>query len=196
MDKNIEKKGSKKWLWLLLVLFILFWWGWRSVNSKKTGTSMNTTATKYAPCTKTANDSPAMPESWDGWLYSAPIATESSNLGTPDSGKRDFSLSEMINKSGHSVFFRLQRTGFAQKDYVTGVKAVIEVCDENNQTNEFYSATNKGLKPSGEKISATVMHLHNNPKIFKSGTYRIDALMNINGEWVLVKRLDGVRLRE
>jgi len=129
-------------------------------------------------------------------LYSAPLKEESSGRGTPDSGKREFSLKSMEQKVGDSVYFRLEREGFAQKEYVTGVKLVLEICDDKNQTSEFYSATNNKLPPAGEKISASIMHLHNNPKVFHSGTYRIDALINFDGKWQLVNRMDSIRLSD
>lgn len=197
MEENIKKKDRKLLLILLLLLLlivILFYFVF-GMGKKKSVLEIGVTG-KYVPCLKTASDQPELKAGWNGRLYSAPLKEESSRREIMDNGVRNFSLSKMAQKDGDSVYFRLERTGFAEKEYVTGVKAVLEICDEKNETSEFYSVTNSKLLPAGEKISASVMHIHNNPKVFRPGKYRIDALMNIDGKWVLTNRIGNVMLAE
>lgn len=195
MEQEKEIRSNKSWMWIILLLILLFlFYAWK-VAFKKVGANVETVeGIKYVNCYTTTSDSPSFPKSWEGWLYSAPIKPESSDQGTPDSKIRIFSIKDMTAKTGESIFYRLQRTGFAQKEYVTGVKVTLEICNEANQTPEYYSVTNKNIPASAEKISATILHLHNNPKVFKPGNYRVDALMNIDGKWILTNRIDGVKI--
>lgn len=196
-ETDIDKENSKKryLLLLFLVLFIvvIFTWLWSS-KSKQKGDLKIGNLGKQVNCYKTASDKVENLDGWVGKLYSAPLRDESSNRGTKDSGKREFSLKAMEGRSGDSIYLRLERAGFEAKDYVTGVKVVLEVCDENNKTSEFYSVANTKLQPAGEKISATVIHLHNNPKIYHPGKHRVDAFMNIDGKWILINRIDNIVL--
>ncbi len=191
-----EKRSNKWWLVLLLIflalfIFVLLWWRFGKADRVVTN---NSVPNDYVKCKASSSDTPTPVAGWVSNLYSAPLKDESSNRGTSDSGAKEFSIKEMEGKIGNSVYHRLERTGFEQKEYVTGAKVVLEVCDENNETSKFYSTTNDKIKPAGEKISATIMHLHNNPKVFHPGNYRVDVFVNIDGNWVMINRMDGVRL--
>lgn len=196
MEEKTQKK-DRKWLWLLLLLLLLFlFYFFLGKNKTKTGNIQTAEGNKYVQCFKTAADTPAGRPGWVGQLYSAPLKNESSERGTKDNGVREFSLAKMIEKTGDSVYYRLERTGFAEKEFVTGAKLILEICDDNNKTSEFYSVTNNKLQPAGDKISASVLHMHNNPKVFRPGKYRVDALINVDGNWELVNRIEGITIRE
>jgi len=193
-----EKRKDGRWMILLLsfavlLVFVLLWWRF-GLGTK--GTSKKESSSEYVKCKASSSDTPSVPTGWTSRLYSAPLKDESSNRGTNDSGERVFSLKDMGSKVGNSVYHRLERTGFEQKEYVTGAKAVLEVCDENNDTSKFYSVSNDKIPPAGEKISASIMHLHNNPKVFHPGNYRIDVFMNVDGNWVFINRMDNVKLTD
>lgn len=193
-----EKRNSRKLLLLIFVFLILLIFGllWsRSGGGMKMSPSSNI-SNDYVKCKASLNETPTTLPGWVSSLYSAPLKDESSNRGIKDSGTREFSIKDMGSKIGNSVYHRLERTGFEQKEYVTGVKAVLEICDEKNETSKFYSVTNDKIAPAGEKISATIMHLHNNPKVFQPGNYRIDSFMNIDGNWVLINRMEHVKLTD
>ena len=185
---------NKKTFYILIVLIIvcLFWF--IRFRTKPPVTS-NSSTVKWVDCTSKAADLPQKYSDWTTKLYAAKLEDKSSDNEAAMTSSRTFEINKLMEKKDtDSVYYRVQRDVFPQ-NYVTGSKVVMEMCNEKNQTPQWYSTTWDKIPESGEKISARVTHMHSTQQVLVPGKYRVDAYFYIDGKWHFSDRMEGVVLK-
>lgn len=171
---------------ILLALTITFSIAGRnSAHGKKVGPSN----AAQVPCTSDGSDSPVQISGWNGRILSKTIDATDDN----DTGIRTFSIKNLDAKTGQSLYYRLEKSGGG---YVAGAKGLIEVCDSNNMTEKHETTKYTTTTPASQDALAVTYYLHGNKRVTNPGTYRIDAWANIDGDWKLVDRANGVEFTE
>jgi hypothetical protein len=185
---------NKKTLFFLigLIIIFLFWF----VKLRPTSTSkIGSNNPKWVDCTSTIYDKPEKYADWSTRLYAAKLEDKSTENGAHGTDTREFELSKLTSKTDtDSIYYRVQRDVFPQ-NYVTGSKVVLEICNDKNQTMEWYSTKWDKIPESGEKISARVTHMHSTQQVLVPGKYRVDAYFFIDGKWHFSDRIEGVTLK-
>jgi hypothetical protein len=185
---------NKKTIAILICLIIVFLFLFIRFRTKPPITS-NSSTVKWVDCTSKISDNPQKYSDWSTKLYAAKLEDKSSDNEATTTNTRTFELSKLADKKDtDSIYYRVQRDVFPQ-NYVTGSKVVMEMCNDKNQTPQWYSTTWEKIPESGEKISARVTHMHSTQQVLVPGKYRIDAYFYIDGKWHFSDRIEGVELK-
>lgn len=185
---------NKKTIVILIVLILAFLFLFIKFRKQLTP-SNGSSKTRWVDCTGTADSKPERYQGWQTRLYSAKLEDKSTENGAIATDTKIFELSRLASKNDtDSIYYRVQRDGFPQ-NYATGSKVVLEICNEKNQTPEWYSTKWDKISETGEKISARITHMHSVQQVLVEGKYRVDAYLFIDGKWHFTDRIDGVILK-
>lgn len=96
----------------------------------------------------------------------------------------------------HDVYYEVTKdtrlyTGF------WGVALEIEVCDQNNQTNiPLKEPAEANIISQDEPAASAARYVHGGYAPAQPGTYRVDAYLLRDGEWILTNRLEDLVFTE
>lgn len=191
------KKYLKNWWIILLIILIAIllalFLAKRSGDSNQNNSSNPTSSSgeKLVNCTNTAN---VAPQKLSGW-NTAVVATErteySPSYGATDNSTRTFSIKELNDKtSQNSVYYLVESADGSQ---VGGIKSIMEICDKDNKSVNYYTTATTTTTPASENATGLYQYLHSSRTLPKADSdYRIDGYLYTNGAWHLTDRISGI----
>lgn len=164
-----------------------------SLKSKIPGFGNKTDDVVLTDCTSTASDAPIMLDGWKSTIYSAPMKDGSASVSEANN-VRTFSYDGIKNKTeANSMYVRVEKNDGSN---ITGNTIIIEVCDANNKTDQFYT-TKSSNQAAGDNVVASESYLHGGQYLHGAGTYRIDSYVKTtDSKWHLINRLSDITITE
>jgi hypothetical protein len=203
--KFFLKFGFMYWFGLLAFMFVLslglFSWAFKSPTVHKNfGLGRQAVArAKLEECTSKPNAPLKTVAGMKGTLYGGKLdVVKGSPEPKDDAGIRTFSLKGLRAKTEqNSFYFEVRKVDGSG---IKGYNDLIEICNEDNKGSSMYLTKNSS--PNGvvkeDNVTARIAYFHGGESyILEPGKYRVDGyIRDLNGNWVLVAREEGITITE
>ncbi|MEI7579694.1 MAG: hypothetical protein WCJ58_06740 [bacterium] len=161
-----------------------------SDNTNKSGTITTGKSTKAATlvdCTYQSNDPVTKNPTYKTTIYSG-VLVNNSYKDLIDTGVRSFSQADYLDKTKltSDLIMRIEMaSGGSMTPTTVGID--FQICNADNKT------TYVGfINPSSSNTAAIIHYLNQKKMPETTGTYRVDAVLELNGKKQLIDRLENI----
>jgi hypothetical protein len=170
---------------IVLGLIFVFTLTKRNIPQLK-NTQQDPSSQTLVDCTSTISNQPIEIPGYKVTLFASDLDMNS----VVDTGTRTFSLEALKKRTGgDDIYYQIEKK---DGSYITGLRATMEICDENNKTSQSNSTKYTKNEPADNTATILTQYMHGGYYPHSTGKYRIDAYANIDGDWKLVGRLTDI----